>query len=126
MRCHHDRTSRLVIFLPHYNFSKKYHLPSCLRFFEASHIPELLSAAGPTGLSVIEISASVGVDSVKISMSTYAHAFFVLFEYIQVIYYGYWPRIILYGNANRTPSHLIVSPLFWTLGDHSQNADLRT
>jgi hypothetical protein len=47
-----------------------YHLPSCLRFFEASHIPELLSAAGPTGLSVIEISASVGVDSVKISMFT--------------------------------------------------------
>lgn len=44
-----------------------YHLPSCLRFFEASHLPELLSAAGPTGLSVIEISASVGVDSVKIS-----------------------------------------------------------
>ncbi|KAI0300566.1 S-adenosyl-L-methionine-dependent methyltransferase [Multifurca ochricompacta] len=44
-----------------------YHLPSCLRFFEASHIPELLSAAGPAGLSVIEISASVGVDSVKIS-----------------------------------------------------------
>ena len=49
---------------------QKYHLPSCLRFFEASHIPELLSAAGPTGLSVIEISASVGVDSVKISMFT--------------------------------------------------------
>jgi hypothetical protein len=49
--------------------SYKYHLPSCLRFFEASHIPELLSAAGPSGLSVIEISASVGVDSVKISMS---------------------------------------------------------
>ncbi|KAH9975407.1 S-adenosyl-L-methionine-dependent methyltransferase, partial [Lactifluus volemus] len=44
-----------------------YHLPSCLRFFEASHIPELLSAAGSSGLSVIEISASVGVDSVKIS-----------------------------------------------------------
>ncbi|KAN0130088.1 hypothetical protein V8E53_012033 [Lactarius tabidus] len=44
-----------------------YHLPSCLRFFEASHIPELLSSAGPAGLSVIEISASVGVDSVKIS-----------------------------------------------------------
>lgn len=49
---------------------QKYHLPSCIRFFEASHIPELLSAAGPTGLSVIEISASVGVDSVKISMFT--------------------------------------------------------
>ena len=47
----------------------QYHLPSCLRFFEASHIPELLSSAGPAGLSVIEISASVGVDSVKISMS---------------------------------------------------------
>ncbi|KAH9006443.1 S-adenosyl-L-methionine-dependent methyltransferase, partial [Lactarius hatsudake] len=44
-----------------------YHLPSCLRFFEASHIPELLSSAGPAGLSIIEISASVGVDSVKIS-----------------------------------------------------------
>jgi hypothetical protein len=50
--------------------SSKYHLPSCLRFFEASHIPELLSSAGPSGLSVIEISASVGVDSVKISMSS--------------------------------------------------------
>ncbi|KAI9451776.1 S-adenosyl-L-methionine-dependent methyltransferase [Russula earlei] len=44
-----------------------YHLPSCLQFFEASHIPELLSAAGPAGLSVVEISASVGVDSVKTS-----------------------------------------------------------
>lgn len=53
---------------------KKYHLPSCLRFFEASHIPELLSAAGPSGLSVIEISASIGVDSVKISMSSQAFA----------------------------------------------------
>ncbi|KAI0260740.1 hypothetical protein BC834DRAFT_898972 [Gloeopeniophorella convolvens] len=47
--------------------SMVYHLPSCLRFLEATHIPELLSAAGPAGLSVIEISASVGVDSVKIS-----------------------------------------------------------
>jgi len=53
---------------------QKYHLPSCLRFFEASHIPELLSAAGPSGLSVIEISASIGVDSVKISMSSQVFA----------------------------------------------------
>jgi hypothetical protein len=58
------------LLLANRNPLKKYHLPSCLRFFEASHIPELLSAAGPAGLSVIEISASVGVDSGKISMSS--------------------------------------------------------
>ena len=104
---------------------QKYHLPSCLRFFEASHIPELLSAAGPAGLSVIEISASVGVDSVKISMSSRVCTSFVLFESIQVMYYGYLPRIILSENANQTFSRLIVSPLSWTLDDHLLSVDLR-
>jgi hypothetical protein len=68
----------LLLCRTHWNRTRdsfqKYHLPSCLRFFEASHIPELLSAAGPSGLSVIEISASIGVDSVKISMSSQASA----------------------------------------------------
>ncbi|KAI0310012.1 S-adenosyl-L-methionine-dependent methyltransferase, partial [Amylostereum chailletii] len=44
-----------------------YHLPSCLRFLETAHIPELLREAGTGGLHAREISARIGVESVKTS-----------------------------------------------------------
>ncbi|KAI0056325.1 hypothetical protein BV25DRAFT_1627243 [Artomyces pyxidatus] len=47
--------------------SMGYHLPSCLRFFEASHISELLKAAGPQGMSVSAIADKIRAEQVQIS-----------------------------------------------------------
>ncbi|KAI0041475.1 hypothetical protein FA95DRAFT_1548706 [Auriscalpium vulgare] len=47
--------------------SMGYHLPSCLRFLEATHICELLRAAGPDGMSVTAIAEKVHIEPVKIS-----------------------------------------------------------
>lgn len=44
-----------------------YHLPSCMRLFEASHVPEILRDAGPAGLHVGLISERNGVDKTKLA-----------------------------------------------------------
>ncbi|KAJ3569053.1 hypothetical protein NP233_g5308 [Leucocoprinus birnbaumii] len=44
-----------------------YHLPSCMRLFEASHVPEILREAGPAGLHVNIISKKNGVDKIKLA-----------------------------------------------------------
>ncbi|KAI0084943.1 hypothetical protein BDY19DRAFT_466740 [Irpex rosettiformis] len=41
-----------------------YHLPSCLRFLEASHIVEILREAGPQGLHVDDIAKSISSGNV--------------------------------------------------------------
>ncbi|KAK7062641.1 hypothetical protein VNI00_000129 [Paramarasmius palmivorus] len=43
-----------------------YHLPSCMRLFEASHTPEILQKAGPGGLHVKIISEETGIDESKL------------------------------------------------------------
>ncbi|KDQ55518.1 hypothetical protein JAAARDRAFT_208779 [Jaapia argillacea MUCL 33604] len=47
--------------------SMGYHLPSCLRFLEASHTVEILREAGSGGLHVDDIARINGCDSVKLS-----------------------------------------------------------
>jgi len=47
-------------------FFVQYHLPSCMRLLEASHVVEILREAGPTGLHVDAISEKNGVDSKKL------------------------------------------------------------
>ncbi|KAF9447111.1 hypothetical protein P691DRAFT_776367 [Macrolepiota fuliginosa MF-IS2] len=44
-----------------------YHLPSCMRLFEASHTPEILREAGSAGSHVCLISEKNGVDKVKLA-----------------------------------------------------------
>ncbi|EKM77727.1 hypothetical protein AGABI1DRAFT_11256, partial [Agaricus bisporus var. burnettii JB137-S8] len=44
-----------------------YHLPSCMRLFEASHTPEILREAGLAGLHVDLISEKNGVDKTKLA-----------------------------------------------------------
>ncbi|KAK1230958.1 hypothetical protein PQX77_005932 [Marasmius sp. AFHP31] len=44
-----------------------YHLPSCLRLFEATHTSEILKKAGPDGLHVKEIARENGVDATKLA-----------------------------------------------------------
>ncbi|PPQ96694.1 hypothetical protein CVT26_010246 [Gymnopilus dilepis] len=44
-----------------------YHLQSCMRLFEASHVPEILRDAGRSGLHVDEISRKNGVQASKLA-----------------------------------------------------------
>lgn len=44
----------------------QYHLPSCMRLLEASHVVEILREAGPAGLDVRSISAKNGVSPNKL------------------------------------------------------------
>ncbi|KAF9261125.1 S-adenosyl-L-methionine-dependent methyltransferase, partial [Marasmius fiardii PR-910] len=44
-----------------------YHLPSCMRLFEASHTPEILKKAGPNGMHVKDIAEENGVDATKLA-----------------------------------------------------------
>ncbi|KAF9044375.1 hypothetical protein BJ165DRAFT_1612036 [Panaeolus papilionaceus] len=44
-----------------------YHLPSCMRLLEASHVVEILKEAGPAGLHVQVISEKNGVDPCKLA-----------------------------------------------------------
>ncbi|PPR01314.1 hypothetical protein CVT24_006347 [Panaeolus cyanescens] len=44
-----------------------YHLPSCMRLLEASHVVEILKEAGPGGLHVHAISEKNGVDPCKLA-----------------------------------------------------------
>ncbi|KAH9916743.1 S-adenosyl-L-methionine-dependent methyltransferase [Epithele typhae] len=44
-----------------------YHLPACLRFLEASHLVEILRAAGPAGMHVRDLSRLVDVDEGNLS-----------------------------------------------------------
>ncbi|PPQ90602.1 hypothetical protein CVT25_007547 [Psilocybe cyanescens] len=43
-----------------------YHLPSCMRLLEASHVVEILREAGPDGLHVDSISEKNGVKATKL------------------------------------------------------------
>jgi hypothetical protein len=43
-----------------------YHLPSCMRILEASHVVEILHEAGPSGLLVGIISERNGVEKNKL------------------------------------------------------------
>ncbi|KAL0577536.1 hypothetical protein V5O48_004434 [Marasmius crinis-equi] len=43
-----------------------YHLPSCLRLFEATHTAEILEQAGPNGLHVKTIAEHNGIDATKL------------------------------------------------------------
>ncbi|KAF4566171.1 ich1-like protein [Pleurotus pulmonarius] len=45
----------------------QYHLPACMRLFEASHVPEILREAGPDGLHVEKIAERNGVDASKLA-----------------------------------------------------------
>lgn len=47
--------------------SMAYHLPSCIRLFEASHTVEILHEAGPAGLHVSAISNHNGVEESKLA-----------------------------------------------------------
>ena len=49
-------------------FFVQYHLPSCMRLLEASHVVEILREAGPTGLHVDAMSEKNGVDSKKLGL----------------------------------------------------------
>ena len=40
----------------------QYHLPACLRFLEASHLVEILRAAGPAGVHIQELSKLLDVE----------------------------------------------------------------
>ena len=44
----------------------QYHLPSCMRILEASHVVEILREAGPSGLHVGIISERNGVETNKL------------------------------------------------------------
>ncbi|PPQ94314.1 hypothetical protein CVT25_005044, partial [Psilocybe cyanescens] len=44
-----------------------YHLPSCMRLLEASHVVEILREAGPDGLHVDSISEKNGVKAIKLA-----------------------------------------------------------
>ena len=50
------------------NFLVQYHLPSCMRLLEASHVIEVLREAGPGGLHVDTISEKNGVDPKKLGL----------------------------------------------------------
>ncbi|EPQ51450.1 O-methyltransferase, partial [Gloeophyllum trabeum ATCC 11539] len=56
-----------VPFLTLCDASMGYHLPSCLRFFEASHTVEILRDAGRKGMHVEDIAAKIGCDVGKLS-----------------------------------------------------------
>ncbi|KAF9497029.1 hypothetical protein BDN71DRAFT_1588611 [Pleurotus eryngii] len=45
----------------------QYHLPACMRLFEASHVPEILREAGPDGLHVEKIAERNEVDASKLA-----------------------------------------------------------
>ncbi|KAL1747190.1 ich1-like protein [Schizophyllum fasciatum] len=47
--------------------SMAYHLPSCLRLFEAAHIPEILREAGEEGMEISDISSRCGVEVHKLA-----------------------------------------------------------
>ncbi len=49
--------------------SIQYHLPSCMRLLEASHVVEILREAGPGGLHVQFISQKNGVAANKLGMN---------------------------------------------------------
>lgn len=54
------------------NKIKQYHLPACLRFMEATNVPEILREAGKEGMHVDEIGERVkGVEAWKISASSH-------------------------------------------------------
>ncbi|TRM58535.1 hypothetical protein BD626DRAFT_511396 [Schizophyllum amplum] len=68
--------------------SMAYHLPSCLRLFEAAHIPEILREAGEEGMETSDISSRCGVER----------------------------RIICFWRFGRTPSPIIAYPACLTPG----------
>jgi len=49
-----------------FDASMAYHLPSCLRFIEQTHIVEIVREAGPQGLHVKDIAAKSGQDALKL------------------------------------------------------------
>jgi hypothetical protein len=44
------------------DFLPQYHLPSCLRFLESTHIVEILREAGPSGVHVAQIADRCGCE----------------------------------------------------------------
>lgn len=48
----------------------QYHLPSCMRLLEASHVVEILREAGPGGLNVQLISQKNGVAANKLGLNS--------------------------------------------------------
>ena len=66
----------------------QYHLPACLRFLEAAHIPELLRDAGPAGVRASRIAERTGVDETKIGASAFAPVFSLLFSFFFARPYG--------------------------------------
>ena len=50
-------------------FYPQYHLPSCMRILEASHIAEILREAGPPGLHIKSISEQSGIEASKLGQS---------------------------------------------------------
>ena len=62
--------SRLVVYQQRTPSDKllylQYHLPSCMRILEASHIAEILREAGPPGLHIKSISEQSGIEASKL------------------------------------------------------------
>lgn len=77
-----------------------YHLPSCLGFFEAAHIPELLREAGTDGLHAEVIGNRINVDASRTSRSA-ATRLLRRFLIPQVISFDYSRHSISYGKSNR-------------------------
>jgi len=65
--------SRLVVYQQRTPSDKllypQYHLPSCIRILEASHIAEILREAGPPGLHIKSISGQSGIEASKLGQS---------------------------------------------------------
>ena len=65
--------SRLAVFQQRTPSDKllypQYHLPSCMRILEASHIAEILREAGPPGLHIKSISEQSGIEASKLGQS---------------------------------------------------------
>ncbi|KAF8908192.1 hypothetical protein CPB84DRAFT_1744364 [Gymnopilus junonius] len=62
-----DAIGRIVAAAGQLSATVQYHLQSCMRLLEASHVPEILREAGPEGLHVDGISRKNGVQATKLA-----------------------------------------------------------
>ena len=75
----------------------KYHLPSCMRLLEASHVVEILREAGPSGLHVGIISERNGVESNKLGQ---LYNLALEYELMQIIILSNSPHSQTFSNTS--------------------------
>ncbi|KAJ6629329.1 hypothetical protein B0H10DRAFT_1360709 [Mycena sp. CBHHK59/15] len=75
-----------VPFLTLCDASMGYHLPSCLRLFEAAHIADILRDGPPSGVHVAQIAQETGVDQAKLggSFESFFLSVFIRRAYIHI------------------------------------------